>query len=104
MPRRKPPAVGPGRDGAGACGLFVRGLLRHPQRHGDWLNPRRGLGGAEAEVAATDGPPREDRLLRPDPAARGLRGEPRPDYGGAEGGGHLGPHRPDEVRTTTTLW
>ena len=78
VPRRKPASDGPDRDGDGACGLFDLGLLRHPQRHGDRLNLRRRLGGAEAEVAAADGPPREDRLLRPDRAARGLRGEPRP--------------------------
>ncbi len=77
--------------------LVDRDLLRRPQRPGHGLHLRRGIGGAEAEVAAADGSLREDRLFRPDRAARGFRSEPRSDDDGEARGGHLGPQRPEEV-------
>ena len=89
--------VRPGRDGDVAGRLVDRDLLRRPQRPGHGLDLRRGIGGAEAEVAAADGSLREDRLFRPDRAAGGLRSVRRPDDDGETRGRHLGLERPEEV-------
>ena len=60
-----------------------------------------GIGRAEAEVAAADGSLGEDRLLRPDRAARGFRRVRRPDDDGEARGRHLGPQRPEDSGSAT---
>ena len=81
------------RDGAGAGRCFVLYVLRRARRPGDGLDLSRWIGGAETEMAAADGAPRKDRLLRPDRAAGGLGSSGGLTTTAKREGRYLGPQR-----------